>query len=327
MSTRDYTKLPYMVGGLLYSPATSRGLAQKIADGRFRCLTSMAFCLEDSIRDEALEAAEAELCNTLEEIRSRQIPIEKMPLIFIRIRTPGHMRHIHELVKEHYDHVTGYILPKFDLSNGFEYKRLAEEINQDREQPVFVMPILESKAIADIEGRTKTLLEIKKLLDSMKDYVLNVRVGGNDFSNLYGLRRSAEQNIYQIGVIRDILVDIINVFAADYVVSGPVWEYFGTDESAAWAKGLRAELALDRLNGFTGKTAIHPSQLPLIYESMQVSRSDYEDALSILGWTSESLGVKKSADGSRMNEVKCHTKWASRIATLGQIYGIREERV
>ena len=159
----------------------------------------------------------------------------------------------------------------------------------------------------------------------MQEYILNVRVGGNDFSNLYGLRRGANQNIYQIGVIRDILIDIINVFAADYVVSGPVWEYFGTGLSEPWATGLQAELSLDCLNGFIGKTSIHPSQLPLIYESMKVKKSDYEDALSILGWDPSKLGVEKSSDGSRMNEVKCHGKWALRIATLGDIYGIREE--
>ena len=54
-------RLQYMVGGLLYSPAINVGLAEKIDNGCFPCLTSMAFCLEDSIRDEALEEAEAEL--------------------------------------------------------------------------------------------------------------------------------------------------------------------------------------------------------------------------------------------------------------------------
>ena len=43
-------RLQYMVGGLLYSPAINVGLAEKIDNGCFPCLTSMAFCLEDSIR-------------------------------------------------------------------------------------------------------------------------------------------------------------------------------------------------------------------------------------------------------------------------------------
>jgi len=55
------TKLQYMVGGLLYSPAINSGIAERITNGYFPCLTSIAFCLEDSIRDEALEEAELEL--------------------------------------------------------------------------------------------------------------------------------------------------------------------------------------------------------------------------------------------------------------------------
>ena len=129
------------------------------------------------------------------------------------------------------------------------------------------MPILESKTIADVGDRVNNLLIIKRHLDGIRDYVLNIRVGGNDFCNLYGLRRSETQNIYQIGVIRDTLVDIINIFSSDYIVSGPVWEYFGKDYSEPWAIGLRKEIEMDRLNGFIGKTAIHPSQIPIINES------------------------------------------------------------
>lgn len=318
-------RLPYMVGGLLYSPAINVSLAEKIKNNFFPCLTSMAFCLEDSICDGALEEAEKELCRTLDAISRCNIPDEGMPLIFIRIRTPEHMKHVHKLIEPYYGVVIGYILPKFDLYNCDEYKSIISAINTKRDNPLYIMPILESRMIADIKNRISNLLKIKDVLDSMREYVLNVRVGGNDFSNLYGLRRSVYQNIYQIGVIQNILMDIINIFVADYVVSGPVWEYFGTDCSDPWATGLKAELSLDRLNGFIGKTAIHPSQLPLIYESMKVKRSDYEDAIKILGWTSPALGVEKSFDGSRMNEVKCHSRWAQRIAALGEIYGILDE--
>lgn len=323
MGQSGWERLRYMVGGLLYTPALNDGLADKIANGALPCLTSLAFCLEDSILDEALEEAERGVCRTMDALID--VPAHCLPLIFIRVRSPEHMAHVHSLLKFRDRGLTGYILPKFDLSNCEAYGYALEEINRGREKPLYIMPILESRMIADLAGRAATLMALKDALDGMREYVLNVRVGGNDFSNLYGLRRRVDQNIYQIGVIRDILTDIINVFAADYVVSGPVWEYFGSDPDAPWAAGLRAELALDRLNGFIGKTAIHPSQLPLIYESMKVSRADYADAMSILGWGDASLGVGKSADGSRMNEVKCHKKWAERIAILGDLYGIRDD--
>lgn len=321
---KDNKSLPYRVGGLLYTPAINAKIADKIEQKAYPGLTSMAFCLEDSIQDSALKHAEQELKKTLIAIKNKNIQDEDLPLLFVRIRNPQHLIHVNSFLEDLTCLLTGYILPKFDLSNAADYIESILVINKSRKKPLFIMPILESKMIADIEGRIHTLLNIKSYLAKANEYVLNVRVGGNDFSNLYGLRRTITQNIYQIGVIRDILIDIINVFAADYVVSGPVWEYFGT-EDGSWSDGLRKELELDKLNGFVGKTAIHPSQIPHIYESMKVLKSDYDDALKILNWNPSEYGVEKSADGSRMNEVKCHTKWATRIAILGEIYGIREE--
>ena len=165
------------------------------------------------------------------------------------------------------------------------------------------------------------------LREETQDYILNklqILIDQKTI-NLFGLRRKVNQTIYDIGVIRDILSDIINVFSHDYVISGPVWEYFGDSVDAAWADGLRREMKLDFLNGFIGKTAIHPAQLPVIFDGMKVSRSDYEDAQSILAWNRKGYAVAKSSDGSRMNEVKCHTRWAEKINCLGSLYGITED--
>ena len=188
------------------------------------------------------------------------------------------------------------------------------------------MPILESGMVASINHRRENLMQIKSLVDSDREHILNVRVGGNDFCNLFGIRRHQDQTIYEIGVIRDILADVVNVFGADYVVSGPVWEYFGEDPQAPWARGLRREIALDLINGFVGKTAIHPSQLPVIAEELKPARADFEDARRILNWRSDGLAVQKSAAGSRMNEQKCHSRWAGKILALAEVYGVREEQ-
>ena len=314
--------LPYRLGGLLYTPALNAGMARKIKERVYPCLLSAAFCLEDSIQDAALPLAEQTLTRTLEELAGTP----DLPLLFVRVRTPRHLERVHRLLGPLEELLTAYILPKFDLSNGGEYARLIKAFNETRTSgPLYMMPTLESGMIAEPGSRTSMLLRVKRILDSVRGHVLNVRVGGNDFCNLYGLRRSVRQSIYDIGVIRDILVDILQVFSADYVVSGPVWEYFGADPAGLWAEGLRRELELDRLNGFTGKTAVHPTQLPIICQTMQVSAEDYEDARSILGWSAGDYGVAKSAGGSRMNEVKCHAKWAEHVCKLAAVYGIRED--
>ena len=316
--------LQYMVGGLLYMPAMQDNIVEKIKEKKFPCLTSIALCLEDAIQDNAVADAEKKLSQTLNGLCSFY-ESEKGPLLFVRVRNPEHLVHISCFLGEKEDLLTGYILPKFDVSNGDAYAEAIRKINNSRERPLYVMPVLESGMIADLRTRAQVLGKVKEIIDGFKDYVLNVRVGGNDFSNLYGLRRPVYSTIYAVGVVRDILVDILNVFGRDYVVSGPVWEYFASNNGNAWAEGLIRELDLDRINGFIGKTAIHPTQLPYIYESLQVSRADYEDAKQLLRWDVDKLGVIKSVDGSRMNEVKTHRKWAERIKILGDIYGIKKE--
>lgn len=313
--------LPYRLGGLLYTPALNAGMAQKIKEQTYPRLTSLAFCLEDSIQDAALPQAEKTLVETLKAL----LDTPERPLLFVRVRNPRHLERIHGQLGALEEILTGYILPKFDLANCNDYAGLIEKYNVGRHTPLYIMPTLESRMIALPGGRDNMLLRIKEVLNGVKKWVLNIRVGGNDFCNVYGLRRSVRQNIYEVGVVRDILVDILRVFSADYVVSGPVWEYFGEDPAGAWAAGLRAELELDRLNGFIGKTAVHPAQLPVIYEGLQVSREDYEDAQQILGWNRGDYGVAKSTGGGRMNEVKCHSKWAERVSKLAEIYGVRPE--
>lgn len=313
--------LPYRVGGLLYTPALNTTIAKKIVTHEYKNLTALALCLEDSIKDESLSQAEQQLKKTLLFLMQSNVDL---PLLFVRVRSVEHLEKIHTFLGEAESIITGFVLPKFDLSNCKSYCEKIRKYNLGRESRLYIMPILESRTVADIGNRVDILWKIKSQLDEVKEYVLNVRVGGNDFSNLYGLRRSETQNIYEIGVIRDILVNIVNVFASDYIISGPVWEYFGEDDTQPWAVGLRKELELDQLNGFIGKTAIHPSQLPIIYESLKVRRCDYEDAMRIVNWSDNGLGVSKSQDGHRMNEVKCHLKWAQRILTLANIYGIKE---
>ncbi len=305
----DQEVLQYKVGALLYMPAFQKNIVQKISEKKLPRLTSAAFCLEDSIRAESLDAAEASLKFILRELDG----VNDLPLLFVRIRSPRHLEIFHEEIGSRSKILTGYILPKFDMSNAAAYLQLARQINLP------VMPTLESKRIANLLTRRTELLSLKQILDDSKELVLNIRVGANDFCNLYGLRRSVSRTIYDIGVVRDALIDIVNVFAGDYVVAGAVWNFFGGE---FWAEGLRRELELDKINGFVGKSAIHPAQLPIIFDGMKVSRADLDDAEQILNWSSQTHGVMKSSNGSRMNEVNCHRRWARRVKILSELYGV-----
>ena len=305
----DKEILQYKVGGLLYMPAFQKNIVRKISANKLLHMNSAAFCLEDSIQDESLDEAEASLKIILRELEQLDC---KLPLVFVRIRSPRHLETFHESIGSRSKILTGYILPKVDMQNVGAYIELAKQINLP------IMPTLESERVASLLTRRTEILSLKQALDEIKSIVLNIRVGVNDFCKLYGLRRNINQTIYDIGIVRDVLIDILNVFAADYVVAGSVWNYFS---GKLWAEGLKRELELDKANGFIGKTAIHPAQLPIIFDSMKVSQTDLDDAKILLDWKSTTHGVMKSSDGSRMNEVKCHLNWARRIKIFSEIYG------
>lgn len=319
MLVKENEIIPYKIGGLLYTPATNRTIIDKLKNHTIECLTSIVFCLEDAIGDAELPEAEKNLREMLNALKGT----ENLPLIFIRVRTPCHLAHCYEYLDDSLDIITGFVLPKFDMSNIGEYFEVMEYINRDTDKPKYIMPIIESRLIAKSSNRLAELEKLKKQMDTMKKYILNVRVGGNDFLNIYGLRRSVSQNIYQIGMVRNILVDIASVFSGDYVVSGAVWEYYDNGIDDRWKVGLKKELELDRLNGFIGKTSIHPSQLPLIWDSLRPTKSDFQDAEIILRWHDKG-GVSGSSDGRRMNEVKTHRNWARTTYILGTIYGTKE---
>ena len=214
--------------------------------------------------------------------------------------------------------------PKDVLQGTFD--DVKEKINETADNIIYGMPILESVSIADVKSRIENLSKLKVITDSYRDFIVNIRIGGNDFCSRYGVRRKINDSIYDIRVISDIISDIVNIFSADYVVSAPVWEYFENpnDSSEEWKTGLRAECEKDIINGLFGKTAIHPSQLPVIDDVMAVTYSDYMDAVSILNWNDSSLAVSKSAEGNRMNEQKVHTRWAEKVLLRSSIYGVRE---
>ena len=217
--------------------------------------------------------------------------------------------------------VTGFILPKFSLENSKQYLDHASRANQGSNHMIYIMPIFESPLMIPLHSRYQMLHSLKMDLDSVKDMVLNIRVGGNDLCHSFGFRRHKDEMIYDITPVRQILSDIVTTFGSDYVVSGPVWEYYRGEN---WDRGLKREVKHDLLNGFIGKTVIHPNQISIVNEALQVSKEDFLDACSILDWSpKDSSLVSGNAKGERMNELLTHSNWAYRIKILADIYGIR----
>lgn len=324
--------LQYAVGGLLYMPGTNTKIVKTILGKKNPNIKSLVLCLEDAIGDSMVEQAEQCVKTILSElytaICNNSFSISDLPLIFIRVREVGQMSRLAQSFGESICILTGFVLPKFNR-NATDYIHEFENVLENVSTPLYLMPIIESKDVIYKPTRIQSLCHIYESIKGISDHVLCIRVGGTDFCNIYGIRRPINSTIWEIGVIADCLCDIINVFATDYVVSGPTWEFFenkDAPEQNAWSCGLQKELFYDRLNGIIGKTCIHPSQLPLVQQSLIVSETDYHNALQILGMSGQSfVGVKKGTNGNQMNEVKTHINWAKKIVALAGIYGISRD--
>ena len=327
--------LQYAVGALLYMPASNTKIAQKIISGEYSFVKAMVLDLEDSLGDDLVGFGQRTIKRTIRElgeaVESGEITISDIPLIFIRVREAKHITDAHKMLKEDMQYITGFNIPKFDKTTCDEYIdtfiKVRDAVKSECNSDLYIMPIIENKNTMYRQLRMDNLLYMNDALRKISDNVLNIRVGGADFCQVYGIRRSMNDDIYDIGVVRSVLNDIVNVFGKSYIVSGPVWEYFENSEhpeDTRWSDGLKKELYADHLNGFLGKTSIHPSQLPFIHESLIQTVVDYEDAMNILGMNTNTTGVKKSSGGNRMNEAKTHVNWARKTIGLAKVYGVKE---
>lgn len=342
--------LQFFLGGTQYLPGT-RDIADLIVNRSIRGLNSIVACLEDAVAEEELPRAEetvlAALAQLSENVLSGSLSHINLPLIFVRVRSVQHFAtFLERLDSRHLDALAGFVFPKFDSSNAAEYFQRLRAFCASEGRTLYAMPIIEGALVAHVETRRTELIALRESLANEREYVLNVRIGGTDFSSFFGVRRSMAASVYDILPVRDIVSDIINVFGRStdgYVLSGAVWEYFlAKDEQDLGAiasgrltdslqsraeiinpavDGLLRELLLDKANGLIGKTVIHPSHLRFVNAMQAVTFEEYEDALQILGLSG---GVIKSPSGNKMNERNPHRSWAEKVLARGRAYGVIE---
>ena len=344
----DRSLLQYCLGATMYMPGT-KDFAQAIIDKKYPGLTSMVMCFEDACKEEDVPAAEQNCIRVLETLRqkveSKELSYEDIPLIFFRVRNVEQFKHFGESLTAHQvKSLCGINFPKFNAENGYEYYAYLKDLNDKFGDILYGMPIIEDARVAYKESRLDELIAVKRILDQNKELVLNVRVGGTDFSSCFGVRRGINYTIYDIMTVSNCLMDILNVFTRnnDYTVSGPVWEYFRVNKRMKSLSelpkvdlqqtllkrkaivndavdGLMRELVLDQANGFMGKTCIHPSHLNYINGMLAVTKDEYDDAYQI---QHTSGGVIKGTKG--MNEIGPHKAWSERIMMRAEAYGVIE---
>ena len=346
----DREILQYCLGATMYMPGT-KDFTPKILSGAMPGLTTIVLCFEDACPEEQVPQAEENVHKLLDAVTNAveegALSADRVPLIFVRIRNLAQFKHFGEALTLHQaKSLCGINFPKFNAENGYEYFAYLADLNERFGEILYGMPIIEDPEAAYKETRMQELVGIKKILDKYHELVLQVRVGGTDFFSVFGVRRGVDYSIYDIMTVRECLADIVNVCGRnnDYVISGPVWEYFRAPKELMFEElpkhgledylmkrlpivnneidGLLREVILDKANGFVGRTVIHPTHVKFVNALMAVTKEEYEDASMILGH--KEGGVVKGTGANKMNEVKPHTNWANKVINRARAFGVIE---
>jgi len=331
------------LGATLYSPAIRPTLAADIAKRAAGGVLSHVLCLEDSVADDQVEAAEANLISQLQAYADSGGGESQL---FIRVRAPDQIPDLLARLGSAASVLAGFVLPKFTAPTGRKYFDAMDSAHTD----LLVMPVVESPEVVHQESRTEVLRGIAHLLAEHREQVLAVRIGAADLCAVFGLRRDRELSIYDLHPVASVISDIVTMLGrADgtgFVITGPVWEYFSAHPRlfkpllrttpfaehaglrlrsnllAGDLDGLIREIVLDKANGMTGKTVIHPSHVHAVHALLAVTAEEYDDASDILGEDAHNGGVRRSQHGNKMNEAKPHRAWANRTLSRSRVFGV-----
>ncbi|MFJ2890467.1 MULTISPECIES: HpcH/HpaI aldolase/citrate lyase family protein [unclassified Streptomyces] len=341
------------LGATLYSPATRPRLADDVVKLAAHGVVSMVLCLEDSIGDEDVPAAEENLVRQFTDLAAR--PDVELPLLFIRVRVPEQIPDLVRRMGPAVRLLSGFVMPKFTEESGTPFLEALAAAEAASGHRLFGMPVLESPELLYRESRVETLEGISRAVDKYRDRVLALRLGVTDFCSSYGLRRASDMTAYDVQIVANVIGDVVNMLGrADgtgFTVTGPVWEYFRVQERMFKPQlrrspflegqaeelrealiehamdGLLREIALDQANGLLGKTCIHPTHVLPVHALSVVSHEEFCDAQDILRPERGGGGVLRSAYTNKMNEVKPHRAWAERTMLRAEIFGVAREDV
>ncbi|MFJ3100471.1 HpcH/HpaI aldolase/citrate lyase family protein [Streptomyces sp. NPDC086835] len=340
------------LGATLYSPATRPKLADDVLKQAGRGVVSMVLCLEDSIDDADVVDGEANLVRQFADLDARGVEV---PLLFIRVRTPDQIPDLVRRLGPSGRLLSGFVLPKFTEERGVPFLDAVVTAEAVGGRRLFAMPVLESPELLHLETRTEALTGIARTVDKYRDRVLALRLGVTDFCSAYGLRRSPDMTAYDVRIVTSVIADVVNVLGRSdgtgFTITGPVWEYFRSQERMFKPQlrrspflegraeelrnaliehdldGLLREIELDRANGLMGKTCIHPSHVLPVHALSVVSHEEFSDAHDILRPERGGGGVLRSAYTNKMNEVKPHRAWAERTLLRAEVFGVAREDI
>ena len=287
---------PWCLGASLYMPAHRFDLMDCANGEKLQDLRSMIFCTEDAVSQSELDSSLRHLGLCLQGFRDTPQRFR-----FIRARNPEVLARLLDLPD--IEKIDGFVLPKFNAGNFYAY------FDQLQGTAFKIMPTLETRDVFDLGA----MRELREALaqEAIFARILMLRIGGNDLMNLLGIRRPRQMTLYETP-LDHVIAQLVTVFKPyGFSLSAPVFEYL--DDTAT----LQQEIRLDLAHGLTGKTAIHPTQVPVIEAMYSVDSDDYDMAQALC--QSESPAVFRMHDA--MCEVATHRQWGQNIMDRRHYYG------
>lgn len=284
------------LGATLYIPVQHPRLAEVLA-GANPDLRSVVVCLEDSLHETEVGAAQEVFCATLRMLEAAPPKL----IAYARPRGPEMLGWM--LAQPGIERLAGFVLPKITTAN------LADWLARLESPAHGIMPTIESAEAFD----RAAMMQMARALAPLGARVHAVRIGGNDILNQLGVRRSRERTAYDtpLGLA---IATMASVFLPEgLALSAPVFEHYALTDT------LREEVARDIEHGLLTKTAIHPSQVPIIHDVLRPAPAEVEEARAILA--AEARAV--FGHGGSMLEPTTHARWAQGVLDRARVHAPR----
>ena len=295
---------PYALGATLYMPATRPDILDVVMGEKIQGLRSLVVCLEDAVAETDVQQALNNLKNLLLGIDARGGRPPGGPMVFVRPRDAAMAAVLNDWSLMRY--VDGFVVPKLRLSNIQQWQ---QAVTRDE---LMLMPTLETPEVYD----PSAMVELRgAMLELLPERIIALRIGGNDLMGCLGLRRNPAMTLYStpMSYVIPMLCGIMG--SAGFALTAPVFEQLNTPQL------LEHELALDLAHGLVGKTAIHPSQIAIIHNALQVSLEDLTSARHIV--SEAAPAVFKFNDA--MCEPATYYTWAQKTIERAHWQGVRPE--
>jgi citrate lyase beta subunit len=286
----------------LYAPATlEAGKLLHKMQGQDRLVRRLVIDTEDAVSKASLPEALGNLGHILKVYE----PNESTG-VFVRLRNPNTAEHV--LAMNGIENIRGFVIPKADPNT---YPDQAAQIVA-RSSTFRIMPLLESAGMTDSIYR-RDLLDV---LQAHRSSIDCLRIGVNDLMSHLGMRRPETMTIYQT-VIGKLISDIVIEFRGNgrFAIAAPLFENYGID----YTKLFQKEIEEHRANGLFGQTALHPSQLPILWGMYRVTKTDLDHA----DYVTSSDAEAATGNNGRLVSTNTHANWAETIKIRAELFGVR----